>query len=33
MLGPLALYQKTQVFPLLALPSLGNLTQVMADNA
>ncbi len=33
MLGPLALYQKTQIYPLLALHGLGNLTQVMADNA
>jgi muconolactone delta-isomerase len=33
MLGPLALYQKTQIFPLLALKSLGSLTRAMADNA
>jgi muconolactone delta-isomerase len=32
MLGPLALYQRTEVYPLLPLPNLGNLTHEMALN-
>nr|AXM42921.1 muconolactone delta-isomerase [Pyxidicoccus fallax] len=33
LMGPLSMFQKSQVFPLMALQSLGNLTHAMAENA